>query len=87
MRPGNNDFFIWADIAQFPVLAALGKKPVCQSSQGDLTFELSGRTVENNGQSIPWLATALSAHNASVTMPVGAAVAKVLKGPVPCSNN
>ncbi|KAK8082341.1 hypothetical protein PG996_001122 [Apiospora saccharicola] len=87
MRPGNNDFFIWADIAQMPVLAALGKKPVCESPQGDLTFELSGKTVENNGQSIPWLATALSAHNASITMPVGAAVAKALNASVPCSNN
>lgn len=87
MRPGNNDFFIWADITQMPILAALSKKPVCESPQGDLTFELSGKTVENAGQSIPWLATALSTHNASVTMPVGAAVAKVLKAPVPCSNN
>ncbi|KAK8056025.1 hypothetical protein PG993_001252 [Apiospora rasikravindrae] len=80
MHPESNDFFIWADIAQGPVLTALGKKPVCESPDGDLTFQLSGKTVENEGQSIPWLATALSAHNASVTMPVGAAVAKALGG-------
>ncbi|KAK8125348.1 uncharacterized protein PG998_001107 [Apiospora kogelbergensis] len=87
MHPGNNDFFIWADIVQGPVLTALGKKPVCESAQGDLTFQLSGKVVENHGQSIPWLATALSAHNASVTMPVGAAVAKALNAKVPCSQN
>ncbi|KAK8049820.1 hypothetical protein PG994_011550 [Apiospora phragmitis] len=85
MRPGANDFYIWADIAQVPVLTALGQKPVCESPQGELTFQLSGKAVENDGQSIPWLATALSAHNASVTMPVGAAVAKALKAPIPCS--
>ncbi|KAK6842214.1 hypothetical protein PG995_001292 [Apiospora arundinis] len=85
--PGNNDFHVSADIAQGPVLTALGKKPVCEDPQGDLTFQLSGKTVENHGQSIPWLASALAAHNASITMPVGAAVAKVLGSRIPCSNN
>ncbi|KAK7941029.1 uncharacterized protein PG986_013416 [Apiospora aurea] len=87
MHPGSNDFFIWADIAQGPVLTALGKKPVCESPDGDLTFQLSGKADENEGQSIPWLATALSAHNASATMPVGAAVAKALGGRIPCSED
>lgn len=69
------------------MLAGLGKKPTCEDPEGMLTFELSGKTVENEGQPIPWYADALASHNASVTMPVGAAVAKALNGNrVPCSS-
>ena len=87
LRPGTNDYFVWADIEQSPVLTALGRKPTCEDPEGMLTFELSGKTVENQGQPIPWYADALASHNASVTMPVGQAVAEALGGiRVSCSS-
>lgn len=83
LRPGNNSFFMWADIDQGPILEALTKRPACQT--GALTFDLRGKFVKNKGQDIPYLADALASANQTVTIDVGSAVKKSLGISIPCS--
>ncbi|KAI1856972.1 uncharacterized protein JN550_013538 [Neoarthrinium moseri] len=73
LYPGDNVFPIQGDIQQLPVLKALEGKPYCENG-GILPFQISGHTVVNNGQPIPWLADALAASNQSVTIDIGSAV-------------
>ncbi|KAI1099412.1 hypothetical protein F4804DRAFT_345545 [Jackrogersella minutella] len=73
LRPGPNNFFIWADINQTAVLAGLMQRPWCERN-GTLTFELAGKSVTSHGQPIPYFADALAATNMSVDIPIGEAV-------------
>ncbi|KAI0842849.1 hypothetical protein F5Y06DRAFT_74997 [Hypoxylon sp. FL0890] len=73
LRPGPNNFFIWADINQTAVLNGLTKRPWCERN-GTLTFELAGKNVMNNGQPVPYFANALAATNLSVDIPIGQAI-------------
>ncbi|KAI0148128.1 hypothetical protein F4776DRAFT_300780 [Hypoxylon sp. NC0597] len=73
LRPGPNEFFIWADINQTAIINGLTKRPWCERN-GTLTIQLAGRDVTNNGQPIPYFANALAAANVSVDIPIGQAI-------------
>ncbi|KAI1376353.1 hypothetical protein F4677DRAFT_89314 [Hypoxylon crocopeplum] len=83
LRPGTNDFFIWADINQTAVIDGLTQRPSCERN-GTLTFELAGRDVTNAGQPISYFASALAAVNQSVDIPIGQAVRDDIGLPVGC---
>lgn len=86
LRPGNNSFFIQGTIDQGAILNALAQKPYCENG-GHLPLQLTGESVLNDGQSIPWLAGALAAKNLTVTVDIGAAVTKDIGITVPCVSN
>ncbi|KAF7536517.1 hypothetical protein G7054_g4458 [Neopestalotiopsis clavispora] len=73
LQPGDNEFPIQGDISQLVIVNALMQRPYCENG-GVLPFEITGDSVVNNGQSIPWLANALSAFNVSLNIEIGAAV-------------
>jgi hypothetical protein len=72
-----------ATIDNDAVIAALGAKPYCDEG-GVLPFEIRGKTVVNNGQSLSYFADALGAHNQTIPIPIGDAVKKTLGIVVPC---
>ncbi|KAK1757836.1 hypothetical protein QBC47DRAFT_165948 [Echria macrotheca] len=85
LYPGEkNELPMRATIEQGPILDALGKKPYCDETKGVLPFALSGKTVDNHGQSLTYFADALASHNTTVDIDIGTPVAKLLGGPVPC---
>jgi hypothetical protein len=67
--PGINNVSVRAIIDQTPVLSAVTRTPYC--SDGNLLFSLIGKSVVNNGQPLPYFATALATLNSSVSIPVG----------------
>ncbi|KAI1075810.1 hypothetical protein F5B20DRAFT_558723 [Whalleya microplaca] len=83
LYPGVNDYFIWADIQQGPIVTALTQKPYCERN-GTLPFQLAGKTVINNGQPIPYFADALKASNQSVDINIGQAIANDIGFPIGC---
>ncbi|KAI1390275.1 uncharacterized protein F4822DRAFT_231237 [Hypoxylon trugodes] len=86
LRAGmTNDFFIWADINETTILEALTQRPWCERN-GTLTFQLAGKNVTNNGQALPYFATALGATNASVDIPIGQAVWSDIGLSIACSD-
>ncbi|KAI1767589.1 hypothetical protein GGR53DRAFT_481670 [Hypoxylon sp. FL1150] len=84
LRPGPNDFFIWADIDQAVVLQALTQHPWCDN--GTLPVQLAGRSVTNHGQPLPYFADALAATNQSVEIAIGQAVEDDIGLPLTCSS-
>jgi hypothetical protein len=84
LYPGDNNFTVQGDIAQVAVIKALQQKPYCQNG-GVLPIQLSGNTVVNNDQPIPWLADALASFNISLTIGIGAAVKNDIGLALPCS--
>ncbi|KAI1412595.1 hypothetical protein F5Y13DRAFT_199829 [Hypoxylon sp. FL1857] len=85
LRPGPNEFFIWADINETAVLDGLTQRPTCERN-GTLTIELSGKDVTNNGQPVPYFANALAASNVSVDMAIGQAIQSDIGLSVGCIN-
>ncbi|ETS87957.1 hypothetical protein PFICI_01785 [Pestalotiopsis fici W106-1] len=73
LQPGDNEFPIEGDISQLVIVNALIQQPYC-SNGGVLPFAITGDSVVNNNESIPWLANALSAFNVSLNIEIGAAV-------------
>ncbi|KAI0176782.1 hypothetical protein BJ166DRAFT_7732 [Pestalotiopsis sp. NC0098] len=76
LHPGNNQFPIQGDVDQLTVINALMEQPYC-SNGGILPFSITGNSVSNNGQAIPWLANALSGFNTSLSIDVGSAVKSI----------
>lgn len=85
LYPGDNNFTIKGDIAQIAIIEALQQKPYCENG-GVLPVQISGNTVVNNGQPIPWLADALGSFNVSVNIEIGAAV-KAIGLALPCASS
>lgn len=82
--PGLNTVNVRANITQAPVLKAVTTQPYCAS--GIVAFDLIGESVINNGQDIPYFATALAAAKQTTEIDVGSALsvtfgAKVNKCP------
>jgi len=65
------------------VIDALGKKPYCEEN-GVLPFQIRGKKVVRNGQSLPYFANALAAYNQTVKIPIGEAVNASLHITIPC---
>jgi hypothetical protein len=84
LAPGNNTFFTAGDTDQAVILEALQQRPYCENG-GVFGVTLSGRSVVNNGQAIPWLTDALASSNQSVTLNIGQAVKNDLGLTVPCA--
>jgi len=86
LYPGEkNEFPMRATIDNGPILEALGKKPYCDETKGVLPFQLSGKTVVNDGKSLSYFADALASHNQTIDIDVGTPVAKLLGHPVECA--
>ncbi|KAI1828603.1 hypothetical protein F4861DRAFT_10841 [Xylaria intraflava] len=73
LQPGDNSFPATADIKQLPIINALTMEPFCELN-GKLPFQLSGKTVVNNGQTLPYFQNALAASNQSITIDLSEAV-------------
>jgi len=84
LRPGTNVAAMRATIPNEAVIAALGEKPYCENG-GVIPVVIRGKTVVNNGQSLPYFADALGAYNQTVNIAIGAAVNKSLGVVVPCA--
>ncbi|KAI1757091.1 hypothetical protein F4782DRAFT_481203 [Xylaria castorea] len=82
LYPGDNAFPSTSDIKQLPIINALTQKPFCEL-KGMLPFELMGKNVVNNGQTLPYFRDALAATNQSVTIDLSEA-AKNAGLPVMC---
>lgn len=85
LSPGDNVYPVSGDTDQAVILDALQQRPYCENG-GVFGISLSGRSVVNNGQSIPWLTEALASTNQSVTLNLGAAVKDSLGLTVPCAD-
>jgi len=83
LRPGMNNYTMRATIENGAVIDVLGQKPYCEE-KGVLPFQISGKTVVNNGQSLSYFADALAAHNQTIQIPIGAAVNKSLGVVIQC---
>ncbi|KAL2199505.1 hypothetical protein P885DRAFT_74669 [Corynascus similis CBS 632.67] len=83
LRPGNNEYPMRATIENAAVIDALGKKPYCEEN-GVLPFQIRGKKVVRNGQSLPYFANALAAYNQTVKIPIGEAVNASLGITIPC---
>ncbi|KAK9418198.1 hypothetical protein SUNI508_08392 [Seiridium unicorne] len=84
LYPGDNNFTVRGDIAQTAIIEALQQEPYCQNG-GVLPIQLSGNTVVNNDQPIPWLANALASFNISLTIDIGSAVKNDIGLSLPCA--
>ncbi|KAI1336844.1 hypothetical protein F5Y15DRAFT_392378 [Xylariaceae sp. FL0016] len=71
LYPGGNQFSAQAEISVVPVLKALLQEPYCEN--GILPIQLSGTSVINNGQSLPYFANALGAQNQTLQLNIGQA--------------
>ncbi|ORY62172.1 uncharacterized protein BCR38DRAFT_347157 [Pseudomassariella vexata] len=85
LRPGDNEFFIWADVNQAPILNALTLPPACET--GNLTIDLGGKTVMNNGQTISYFQDAFASSNVSAIIDIGAAVKNDIGLSIPCKGS
>lgn len=81
-----NEYEMRAKIDNNPVIKALGQKPYCEEG-GILPFEISGKTVVNHGQELPYFRDALAANRQTVDIPIGAAVTENLGVTVPCGGD
>lgn len=68
LYPGNNTFPFRSSISQSPVLTAVQTQPYCE--KGIVPFELSGRSVLNNGQNLTYFTEALAAHNTTIEIDI-----------------
>jgi hypothetical protein len=75
LYPGHNNVSMRAAVKQESVLAAVNTKPYCET--GLLPFQLQGKEVVNNGQSLPYFGNALAAHNQTIDIDMGAALKKL----------
>ena len=88
LYPGmNNTFPMRATISNGPILEALRQSPYCDETNGVLPFQIRGKTVVNNGQSLSYYADALASHNQTIDIDVGTPVAKLLGSPLPCGGS
>ncbi|KAH8202618.1 hypothetical protein TruAng_003219 [Truncatella angustata] len=85
LYPGDNNFNIKGDVAQADVIKALQQRPYCENG-GLLPVQISGNSVVNNGQTIPWLADALASFNVSLDIDIGEAIKNDIGLSLPCSN-
>ncbi len=69
LAPGNNTYPYRATMAQLPVVSAVQSEPWCQD--GVVPFTISGRSVENHGESLVYFSDALAAHNTSISIDLG----------------
>ncbi|CAK7213917.1 hypothetical protein SEUCBS140593_002008 [Sporothrix eucalyptigena] len=69
LSPGNNTYPLRAKIEQSPILTAVQSEPWCQT--GIVPMDLSGLSVTNNGQDLPYFANALATHNTTVEVDLG----------------
>ncbi|KAI0136666.1 hypothetical protein BJ170DRAFT_677537 [Xylariales sp. AK1849] len=86
LRPGDNAYFITGDIDQGAVLNGLAQKPYCENG-GILPFQITGNTVINNGQPLPWFADPLADKNDTVSIGIGAAVKSSFGLSVACAGS
>ncbi|KAL2136177.1 hypothetical protein VTI74DRAFT_5230 [Chaetomium olivicolor] len=87
LRPGEaNEFQMRATIEDLgAVLAALGQKPYCEGKdKGILPLMIRGKEVVNNGQSLPYFANALAAHNQTIMVDIGTPIKKATGLDIPC---
>ncbi|KAI6380792.1 hypothetical protein MCOR25_001465 [Pyricularia grisea] len=79
VRPGDNVYPMVAKVNQTAVLAAMSKKPACDT--GKLTFGLRGKKVENHGQPLSYFTDSLASANQTVEIDISQA----LGFKIPCS--
>ncbi|KAK0718722.1 hypothetical protein B0T21DRAFT_295567 [Apiosordaria backusii] len=85
LRAGEvNKYKMRATIEQSPVLEALGKSPACDKNKGWLDFQIRGKTVNNNGQDLPYFANALSTANQTIPIDIGGTLQRSLGITIPC---
>ncbi|KAK3311111.1 uncharacterized protein B0T15DRAFT_520434 [Chaetomium strumarium] len=86
VRRGMNVYRMRASIQQTPVIEALGRPEYCKGpNKGILPFVISGKSVINHGQALPYFADALAAVNQSIPINIGAGIKSSLGIDVPCS--
>ncbi|SPN96769.1 uncharacterized protein DNG_00289 [Cephalotrichum gorgonifer] len=74
LYPGINDVPMHADIKQEPVLVAITTKPHC--TDGIVPFDLSGKDVKKDGETLSYYANALSQLELNVPIKLGDAFAE-----------
>lgn len=74
LYPGINDVPMHADIEQRPVLSAVTSEPHCKD--GVLPFELSGKDVTKDGETLAYFADAMSSLALTVDIPLKEAFAE-----------
>lgn len=84
LEPGMNEYEMRATVDNGPVLGGLAKKPYCEQG-GILPIAISGETVVNKGQSLPYFRDALAASRLTVEIPIGQAVKDNIGLTVPCA--
>lgn len=72
-----------ATIENNPVIEALGKKPYCENG-GILPFQIRGKEVTNNGQSLEYFAKALASNTQTIEIDIGGTIKRSLNITVPC---
>jgi hypothetical protein len=84
LEPGMNEYEMRATVDNGPVLKGLAKKPYCEQG-GVLPIEITGETVVNKGQSLPYFRDALASSRLTVQIPIGQAVKDNLGLTVKCA--
>ena len=84
LEPGMNEYVMRATVENGPVLKGLAKKPYCEQG-GILPIAISGKTVVNKGQDLPYFRDALAASRLTIDIPIGKAVKDNLGLDVPCA--
>lgn len=82
LYPGMNNVTMRASISQAPVLAAIGKRPACET--GIVPFALRGKDVVNGGQKLSYFADALASDQVITDINIGAAFKQSLNISVSC---
>lgn len=72
LRPGDNSFPLRALIAQVPIITAVTTEPYCANNT--LPMSLSGTSVTNYGEDLPYMADALATHNTTVDVDLRSAL-------------
>ncbi|KAK2020006.1 hypothetical protein LZ32DRAFT_4916 [Colletotrichum eremochloae] len=82
LYPGVNNVTMRATISQAPVLAAIGKRPACET--GIIPFALRGKDVENGGEKLSYFADALASDQVITDINIGAALKQSLNISMSC---
>ncbi|KAK2005148.1 hypothetical protein LX36DRAFT_5339 [Colletotrichum falcatum] len=82
LYPGMNNVTMRASISQAPVLAAIAKRPACET--GIIPFALRGKSVENGGEKLAYFADALASGQVITDINIGAALKQSLNISVSC---
>ncbi|KAK4189038.1 hypothetical protein QBC35DRAFT_171579 [Podospora australis] len=72
-----------ATIQNDPVLKALGEKPYCEDG-GILPFQIRGKSVTNNGQSLDYFTKALASNTQTIDIDIGGTLKRSLNITIPC---